>query len=82
MVRKVTTLICVLVLIFAIGMKAQSTSVTPYEGNMSSTYITYFRDIVSGIGFNDNYVAYRSGQNEYKMVVGELTSSENVSIVL
>lgn len=72
MVRKVRVFLCVLVLIFACGVTAQAATHTIYEGNMSSTYVTYFRDIVSGIGFNDNYVAFRSGEYEYTMIVGDL----------
>lgn len=48
------------------------------EGNMSTTYLTYFKDIVSGIGFNENYVAFRSGQYEYTMCVGKLVISGEV----
>lgn len=42
------------------------------DGSISNTYVTYFKDIVSGIGFQENYVAFRSGQYEYTMVVGRL----------
>lgn len=48
------------------------------EGQISSTYVTYFRDIVSGIGFNDNYVAFRSGQYSYTMVVGDLEYNDGL----
>lgn len=49
-----------------------------YEsGNISTTYIQYFRDIVSGIGFNDNYVAFRSGQYTYTLIVGDITYQGN-----
>lgn len=35
------------------------------EGNMSTTYIQYFRDIVDGLPYNHNYVCSRTGQYEY-----------------
>lgn len=78
MVRKVSALACVLALIFAFGMTAQAAEYTPYDGNPSTTYITYFKDIVSGIGFKDNYVAFRNGQNEYIMIVGQLEYNNGV----
>lgn len=59
-------------LICAVGTSAKAVTYEVYDGNPSNTYIQYFKDIVSGIGFNDNYVAFRSGQNDYVMVVGDL----------
>lgn len=62
-----------LALISALCGTAQAATHTVYEnGSMSSTYVNYFKDIVSGIGFNDNYVAFRSGQYEYTMIVGDI----------
>lgn len=75
MVRKVIAMLAILSLCFAFGVTAQAASYTPYEGTISSTYITYFKDIVSGIGFNENYVAFRSGQYDYVLVVGDLEYS-------
>lgn len=40
---------------------------------MSTTYITYFRDILAGRSIKEHYVAFRSGQYEYIMVTGNLT---------
>lgn len=74
--RKVIALACCcIVLISAICGTAQAAE--PYEGTISSTYLQYFRDIVSGIGFNDNYIAYRSGQYDYTMVVGKFDYDGN-----
>lgn len=75
MVRKVI-LCCVCVsLLFAFGVGASATHNVYENGNLSSTYTTYFRDIVSGIPFKDNYVAFRSGQYSYTMIVGDLELS-------
>lgn len=71
MVRKITPIFLLCVVLIS-AMCGTAHAQEPYDGNMSSTYITYFRDIVSGIGFKDNYIAFRSGQNEYTMIVGEL----------
>lgn len=43
-----------------------------YDGNISTSNLTYFRDIVAGLGINDNYVLWRSGQYTYTMVAGDL----------
>lgn len=72
MVRKVSIMICSLALIFAFGMTAQGATHQVYEGNPSNTYIQYFKDIISGMSFTDNYVAFRSGQYDYTLVVGKL----------
>ena len=59
-------------------MTLQATAAEPYaDGNISTTYITIYRDIASNIPFNDDYVMFRSGQYEYKMYVGELAYSLN-----
>lgn len=73
MVRKVSTLLCVLALIFGFAVTAQAATHTVYEGTPSNTYITYFRDIVAGLSLKDHYVAFRSGQYEYTMVTGQLS---------
>lgn len=73
MVRKVSALLVAIVLICAYCTSALATTHTVYEnGTLSTTYTTYFKDILSGAKFNDNYVAFRSGQYSYTMVVGDL----------
>lgn len=73
MVRKVSAFVCSLVLICGLTTSAQASTHTVYDnGTISSTYITYFKDILSGINFTDNYVAFRSAQNEYTLIVGDL----------
>lgn len=78
MVRKVITLAVCLCLLFCVSRSAQATAYIPYEGSISSTYITYFKDIVSGIGFKDNYVALRTGQYEYVLFIGQFTFADGV----
>lgn len=76
MVRKIVAVAFCVVILFAIGEGSHANAYSIYEdGNISSTYVTYFRDIVAGIGFNENYVAFRAGQYEYVMVVGQLEYS-------
>ena len=80
MVRKIAAYLCGIGLIAAIlCAPVQAATHSVYEnGNLSTTYITYFKDILSGAKFNDNYVAFRSGQYEYTLVVGELENENGV----
>lgn len=79
MVRKITAFVCSVVLIVALATPVQGATHEIYEeGTLSSTYTTYFRDIVSGIGFSDNYVAFRSGHYEYTLIVGDLSYENGV----
>lgn len=76
MVWKRLIFIVCLFLIIATAMPKKAFAYSVYtEGTLSSTYITYFRDIVGGIKPNDNYVAYRSGQYQYTLAVGDFTLS-------
>lgn len=78
MVRQVKILVVMLVLITALCGTVQASTHTVYDnGTLSTTYITYFKDILSGAKFNDNYIAFRSEQNEYTMVVGKLEYTNN-----
>lgn len=43
-----------------------------YDGTISTTYLTIFRDVVSNLGIFDDYVFYRSGQYEYALIAGDL----------
>lgn len=43
-----------------------------YQGTISTTYITFFRDIVAGLPVLDDYVFLRTGDNEYTMYSGDL----------
>lgn len=80
MVRKVVN--CLLVCILLVGAfctQANAETHTVYDnGSLSTTYITYFKDILSGTDLKDNYVAFRSGQYSYTMVVGELENNNGV----
>lgn len=48
------------------------------EGQVSDMHVSYFKDLASGIGFNDNYVAFRSDELSYTMIVGDLEYSDGV----
>lgn len=72
MVRKVSIMLTCFALVIALGNRAQASEYSVYDGTMSSTYTEYFRGIISGIGFNEDYVAFRAGQYEYILFVGDL----------
>ena len=80
MVRKIICFVCSLGLIAAIlcGPVQAATHSVYDEGTLSTTYTTYFKDIISGAKFTDNYVAFRSSQYEYNLVVGELEYNNGV----
>lgn len=71
MVRKIIVLLTAVCALAAVPLGAYAAEV--YEGNLSNTYTTIFADIVGKIGYDDEYVFYRSGQNEYTMVAGDIT---------
>ena len=68
---KIILLMMALALILAVPISVSAYSVYD-DGTVSSTYTTYYRDIVSGISPFENYVYWRSGQYEYSLVVGDL----------
>lgn len=78
--KRLIAAIC-LCLAIAIAMPGKTFAYSVYtEGNMSTTYITYFKDIVAGIKPNDKYIAYRSGQYSYTLAVGDLSiENDNVT---
>lgn len=77
LVRRVLVCLCVCLCICT-GTAAAATHTVYTQGNISTSVLTYFRDIVSGVGINDNYVFYRSGRYEYKLVVGDLKCENNI----
>lgn len=72
-----------LALIVGIASTAQAATHTTYEnGSLPSTYVTYFKDILSGVSLNDNYVAFRSGQYQYTMITGNISYNEQSKMFL
>lgn len=64
MVRKIVFIIAVMCV--CLSVTSNALAYTSYdEGNMSTTYVQYFEDIVDGLSINHNYVAFRSGQYQY-----------------
>lgn len=81
MVRQVKAVFCVLailLLLCATGTVAQAASYSVYDGNPSNTYIQYYKDILAGLPITENYVVFRSGQYDYKMVVGDIVQNNGL----
>lgn len=78
MVRQVSILLVALALLVATCNGAQAATYDVYDGNPSNTYIQYFKDTLSKIPLGDHYVAFRSDQNEYTMVVGDISYANGV----
>lgn len=76
-VKKVLVVVFVLVLICTTGATAQAQTYTPYEGNISTSNLTYFEDIISKVSILKDYVLIRNGQYDYSLIVGDLTYSNN-----
>lgn len=70
--RVAVVLGCVLAAVLPQAIAASAASYEPYDGNMSSTYVTIFRDIVGKIPLTEDYVFFRSGQYEYMLISGDL----------
>lgn len=81
MVRKVISIIvAMLVITSCLATVSQASTYNVYENStISSTYITYFKDILSGQSILSDYVAFRSGQYEYTLAVGDLDYNGNGS---
>lgn len=72
MVRKILTCVLLLAVISAVPISASAATI--YEGNISSSYTTIFKDVANKeVSFNEDYVFFRSGQYEYSLVIGDLT---------
>lgn len=79
MVWKIKKLVLVALCIFSIFLLSLPCSAaTVYQGTISSTYLNYFKDMCVNIKFDDDYVLYRSSENEYTMVVGDLNYENKV----
>ena len=72
MVRKINIFIisCCLLLCATCGTVAAA-DYTTYDGNISTSMLTYFKDILSNVSINDHYILFRSGQYQYDLVVAE-----------
>lgn len=74
MVRKIRRVFfATMLLICCVATSVHGANYETYSnGNLSSTYVTYFKDIISGQSIMNDYVAFRSGQYTYTMAVGNL----------
>lgn len=57
------------------AVEAYSTALDVYQGTISTTYLTFFKDIVNSLGINDDYLLYRSSNDTYSMIVGDIENN-------
>lgn len=67
--------VTVVAVVCAICTTTAADTVTPYDGNIGTTQLTYFRDILSNVPITDDYVFVRSGQYDYKLITGNFDYS-------
>lgn len=80
MVRsRLSKFVCIVLLlcfVMAMPLQAQASTYTPYnDGNIGTTQLQYFRDIVSNLGINDSYVAARTDRYTYQLFAGDIKYS-------
>lgn len=64
-------MVCALLLFPSTALGAPS---VPYDSiSTSSSYLDYFAAYLPSIPFGDDYVCYKSGQYEYRLVYGEIS---------
>lgn len=69
-------IIILIIMAITLAMPTIAMADTVYEdGNISTTFITIFRDICPKFSMFDNYVFFRSGQYDYTMYVGDISLS-------
>lgn len=77
MYRKIiVVLLSVCLLTVATCCPAAAAEFTTYNGNISTSILTYFQDIFTNVGINDNYVLFRESQYKYILVSGELNYND------
>lgn len=67
---RILAVACALCCLAALPLAASAATI--FDGNISTTYITIFRDIAAKLPFDTDYVFFRSGQYEYILVAGDL----------
>ena len=66
-------LICTLAVLLAQPVTASAASYTPYAGPVPEEYREVFGSIAGKVSFQKDYVFFRSAENEYMMITGDLT---------
>lgn len=77
-VKFFSIMLALLMLVGAICAQASAATFDVYEGTPSNTYIQYFKDSVANIPLGDHYVAFRSDQYSYTMVVGDISFNNGI----
>ena len=75
MVRKIIAAVAIAIVLAATAAPAAAQAASVYQGTISTTYLTMFRDVVSSLPVTDDYVLFRSGESTYTLVAGDLDYS-------
>lgn len=74
--------IIALIICVCLSLTSNAFAYTSYDqGNISTTYVTYFDDIVDGLPYNYHYVATRSGQYEYILHASDSLRFDNDTFI-
>lgn len=74
MVRKIIAAVLCIAVILAVPIAASAAEIPVYAGNISTTELTYFKDIANKVvGINDKYVFFRTDQYNYLLLVGNIS---------
>ena len=63
---------CALAVVLAQPITASAATYTLYDGELGSSYVSIFRDLVGKISPMEDYVFFRSGEYDYTLIAGEL----------
>lgn len=69
--RKITSIAVMLMICAVLGTSSASAYSVYDQGNVSTTYVQYYEDIVDKLTPNQSYVMWRNGQNEYCLYYSE-----------
>ncbi len=77
MVRKIMAVCIALAVVLSVAAPARAATVDIYEGNISSSMLDYFSDILIKVSPLKNYVLVRSSQYIYSLYVGDFNWDGN-----
>lgn len=77
MVRKMRLLLIAVALVLCVAAPATAASPEIYDGNISTSILDYFSDILSKVNPLKNYVLIRNSQYNYNLYVGEIAWNGN-----
>lgn len=59
--------------VYSEAVEVYESALNIYQGSISTTYLAIFKDIVSSLPISSDYFLYRSADDSYSMLVGDIT---------